>query len=229
MYHDKNKLTAASKAFAHLRTKSDADPLEVLANKFADMTDATMERIAGAEAKSDSIMDLIDKVEKKMATQNGIGGFNARSKSWGEQFTEERKSDLTALSQANSGQVNLSVKGTLTGGAASAGAMDVPDHVGTVTMPKRRMMVRSVLNVVGTESGTVEYASQTTRTNAADMIAEGDQKPESDYAWELKNVPTRVIAHWVKASNQIMSDVPQIQGMIDSELRYGLALKEEIR
>jgi HK97 family phage major capsid protein len=81
--------------------------------------------------------------------------------------------------------------------------------------------------VIQTESGTVEYAAQTARPTAADTVAEEALKPESDIAWELRNVPTRVIAHWVKASSQILSDAPQIGGMIDSELRYGLALKEE--
>jgi HK97 family phage major capsid protein len=40
-------------------------------------------------------------------------------------------------------------------------------------------------------------------------------------------VPIRTIAHLTAASVQILEDVPQLQDMIDTELRYGLNLKEE--
>lgn len=76
-------------------------------------------------------------------------------------------------------------------------------------------------------SGSVEYPQQTVRDNKADTVAEGASKPESAYAFELKTTPMRVIAHWVPASRQIMDDAPQLAGIIDTELRYGLALKEE--
>ena len=39
---------------------------------------------------------------------------------------------------------------------------------------------------------------------------------------------TKVIAHWLPASRQILEDAPQLAAhLIDVELRYGLALKEE--
>jgi HK97 family phage major capsid protein len=76
-------------------------------------------------------------------------------------------------------------------------------------------------------TGTVEYANQTARTNNANTVAEGAAKPWSDYGWELETVPMRVIAHLVAASRQILEDVPQLQDVIDTELRYGLSLKEE--
>ena len=38
---------------------------------------------------------------------------------------------------------------------------------------------------------------------------------------------TKVIAHWFRASKQILSDFPQIRSMIDGRLIYGLAIKEE--
>lgn len=37
----------------------------------------------------------------------------------------------------------------------------------------------------------------------------------------------KVIAHYVKASRQILSDASQLASMIDGRLRYGLAFKEE--
>lgn len=59
------------------------------------------------------------------------------------------------------------------------------------------------------------------------MVAETAKKPESDFKFELRNVPARVIAHYTKASRQVLDDLPQLQGIIDTELLDGLALKEE--
>jgi HK97 family phage major capsid protein len=58
-------------------------------------------------------------------------------------------------------------------------------------------------------------------------VAEGAAKPESAIDWELKTASSKVIAHWIKASRQILEDAPQIRDLIDSDLIYGLALAEE--
>jgi HK97 family phage major capsid protein len=76
-------------------------------------------------------------------------------------------------------------------------------------------------------ANSIEYPELVGRTNNAGMVAEGAAKPESSLQFELKSVPLRVMAHWMKASRQVLSDAPQLQGIIDNELRYGLALKEE--
>jgi HK97 family phage major capsid protein len=123
--------------------------------------------------------------------------------------------------------VALNVKATLTGGAASAGGLDVPARDATAMMPRRRMTIRDMLNVIQVESGTVEYAQQTDRTNNAGTVAEGTAKPESGMAWELKTTSAKVIAHWVKASRQILEDAPMLRDMIATELRYGLGVQEE--
>ena len=43
----------------------------------------------------------------------------------------------------------------------------------------------------------------------------------------LASEVVRTIAHWIAASKQILMDLPQLQGLIDTELRFGLALVEE--
>ncbi|MFG6634502.1 phage major capsid protein [Sulfitobacter sp. 1A12126] len=223
MKHDKH-ITPAGKAIEHLRTKSgDQDPIDMLAQKLGDMMDATNSRLEGIEKDTKGLSNTLDTVEKKMLRG---GGSDPAPQSWGQQFIATKGEDLSDLSQRNSGSVQMNVK-ALTTGATSGGAIDVPMRDQTNMLPQTRLPVRALLNVIATDSGTVEYASQTTRTNNAATVAEGAAKPESTYEWELKNIPTRVIAHFTKASNQIMSDAPQVQGMIDSELRYGLTLVEE--
>lgn len=196
MKHDKH-ITPAGKAIEHLRTKSgDQDPIDMLAQKLGDMMDATNSRLEGIEKDTKGLSNTLDDVEKKMLRR---GGGDPTPQSWGQQFIATKGEDLSDLSQRNSGSVQMNVK-ALTTGATSGGAIDVPMRDQTNMLPQTRLPVRALLNVIATDSGTVEYASQTTRTNNAATVAEGAAKPESTYEWELKNIPTRVIAHFTKAS-----------------------------
>ena len=50
---------------------------------------------------------------------------------------------------------------------------------------------------------------------------------QSDYAFIMKTEAVKTVAHWVLATRQILDDAPQLAAVIDSELRYGLALAED--
>lgn len=125
------------------------------------------------------------------------------------------------------GKFSVEVK-TITTGSTSAGALITPDRRPDIVMlPQQRLTVRDLLTVVQTTSNSIDYPRQTVRTNNARVVTEGETKPQSDIQFELKTVPVRTIAHWVKASRQSLDDAPMLQGTIDSELRFGLKLAEE--
>lgn len=94
-------------------------------------------------------------------------------------------------------------------------------------LPKRELVIRDLLNVVPTTSGSVDYARQTTRTNNAAVVEEGATKPTSAYVWEQVNAVVRTIAHLAKITRQALDDSVQLQGEVDAEMRYGLAYVEE--
>lgn len=125
------------------------------------------------------------------------------------------------------GTIGFSVK-AVTSANGSAGALIVPDRQSEiVTMPRMGLRVRDLLTPGRTDGNSIEYAYQATRENNAAGVAEGDLKPESDYTWEVDNAPVRTIAHWTPVSRQAMDDVPQLESLIDGELRYGLDDKED--
>jgi HK97 family phage major capsid protein len=168
-------------------------------------------------------------LEQKAArwgTGGGSGSFEA--KSWGEQFVESDGLRAFAEEQSRPGRFRMDVKTTITTGSTSGGPTGGQAYRdGINAMPQRRMRVRDLLPVVGISTGSVEYPKQTLRTNAAAPVAEAASKPESAYGFTMQTVTPKVIAHWVPASRQILDDAPQLRGIIDSELLYGLALKEE--
>ena len=172
-----------------------------------------------------TLREQVAQLEQKAVSGRGMGSEPVDS--WGEQFV--RAEGLKGFAQETSrpSRFRFDVKATLTSDAASAGALAPAARDFPALQPMRRVEVRDLLTIVPTSNGSVEYASQTTRTNNAGMVAEGAQKPESAYAYEMKNVPIRTIAHWVPASRQIMDDAGLLSALIDTELRYGLALKAE--
>lgn len=116
----------------------------------------------------------------------------------------------------------------LTEGGGSAGAAVAPDRLGGIISPAlRRMTVRDLISPGQTNSNLIQYVRESGFTNAAATVAEGAKKPESDLTMGLVSTPVVKIAHFVKASTEILMDAPMLQSYIDQRLRYGLALVEE--
>jgi HK97 family phage major capsid protein len=89
----------------------------------------------------------------------------------------------------------------------------------------RSLRVADVLPAGTTVSNNVEYTRELLFTNAAEETAEGDTKKQSTLTFELANAPVRTIAHFLKASKQILDDAPALQSYIDTRLRYGVDLR----
>ncbi|MDX0512749.1 phage major capsid protein [Sinorhizobium medicae] len=210
------------------RTKNDGDPLEMLARKFGDHASEVMTKLGASNAELEGLKANLDELTQKMARgSHYYGGRSAESETMGAQFTDNPELKTFADYRTRPSRFSMEVKATVTTAADSAGAMGTAYRDATVQLPQRRMTVRSLLPTIRVTSGSVEYAQQITRTNNADMVAETLAKPESAYAWELKDLQMRVIAHWIPASRQVLDDLPQLRGLIDTELMYGLKLKED--
>jgi HK97 family phage major capsid protein len=196
---------------------------------FKEHADAVEKRLDELGLNTTEIKARLNEVEQKAARRGG-GDTPFETKSWGQQVAEANELKEFAEFSARRirpGRVGFELKTTITTDAASAGPLGGPYRDQPTTMPQQRLRVRDLLPVVNITVGSVEYPRQTTRTNNANTVAEATAKPESAYAFELETVTPKVIAHWVPASRQILEDVPQLQGIIDTELRYGLALKED--
>lgn len=212
-------------------TKNDGDPLEVLARKFGDHATAMLTKLGATNDELSGLKAQLATLEQK-AARGGGGGYPAPAKSVGEQFIESDRVKAFLEAEPSSGKIDLRIKATLTtlttDAAGSVGDTASPAYRDTlVTSPRRRLRVRDLLPVIAIASGSAEWPSQKGRTAGAAPVAEGAAKPESDIQFEMKSANARVIAHWMKASKQVLSDAPQLRGLIDTELLDGLALAEE--
>lgn len=195
---------------------------ETASNGLKEKADEALNGMNGLKAQ-------LAEIEQKM-TRAGAGG-DIDAKSVGQLFVE--MDGFKGMASAGMGaKISLDVKADLTSlttnVAGAVGAAIAPNRLpGIQALPQRRMTVRELLMPGRTDSPTVEFIQETGFTNNAAPAAEGDLKPESDLKLAEKSVTTKVIAHWIRATRQVLSDVSQARSLIDQRLLYGLAYKEE--
>ncbi|MFT4129957.1 phage major capsid protein [Labrys sp. (in: a-proteobacteria)] len=188
------------------------------------------EKADEALTKMNGLTEQVAEIEQKLA--RSAAGGQEEAKSFGQKFVETAELKALADAPRSGGAASMSVKADITtattDAAGSAGAGIVPNRrPGVLQLPQRRLTIRSLLTPGNTDSPLIQYVQETGFNNNAAPVAEGAAKPQSDIKLTDKEVSTKVIAHWFRASRQILSDFPQIRSMIDGRLLYGLALKEE--
>ncbi|BAM29080.1 major head protein [Xanthomonas phage CP1] len=162
---------------------------------------------------------------------NGAGG-DVQHISIGQQFVNSDSFKAMAESGGQRGRAEINIKAAITSlstnADGSAGATVQTTRLpGILELPQRRMTIRSLLAQGTMEGNTLEYVRETGFTNAAAPVAEGAQKPESSLRFDLVQTSAKVIAHWMKASRQILSDSAQLQSFINARLLRGLEVVEE--
>jgi HK97 family phage major capsid protein/HK97 family phage prohead protease len=71
-----------------------------------------------------------------------------------------------------------------------------------------------------TDSPTIRYMKETTYTNSADTVLEGDDKPEAGFALEETDVSVRKVAVWTKVTDETLEDFAQVRPYIDQRLAF---------
>lgn len=201
------------------------------AQRGVDATAAQKDVIDNALTGMNEAKARLDELEQKMVRKSGAGGEDEH-KSMGTRFIEDEKVKAWLAQGQPRGRIDIQAKATLTSATTDA-AGSVGDAVnqtrlpGILAIPQRRMTVRDLLSPGQMDGNTLEYVKETGFVNNAAMVAEGTAKPGSDLKFDLISTSAKVVAHWMKASRQILDDVSQLKSVIDQRLLYGLAYKEE--
>jgi HK97 family phage major capsid protein len=191
------------------------------AKKSGKLSEETKASVDEALTGINVLREQLAQIEQKMARRPGED--DRQVKSYGSQVAESDR--FKSFTQGGfEGQARFSLKAITAANAGTAWSQRDPD---VVAMQRQGLTVRDLLTVVPTTSGSIDYAKQTTRTNAAAPVAEAGAKPYSAYVWTPTNIPVRTIAHLAKLTRQALDDAVQLQGEVDSEMRYGLSLVEE--
>lgn len=188
------------------------------------------EKVDEALASMNDAKSRLDELEQKAARR---GGGEQMEKSIAQQLMELDAFKSFAADPRSGKSAYLSVKATITSAtsnaAGSAGAL-VTEHrlPGILTPPQTILTLRDLLAPGTTSSNAITYVRETGFTNnAAPQAKEGDKKAQSDLQFADETTPVKTIAHFVKASRQILDDAPMLESYINGRLTYGLKLKED--
>ncbi len=177
---------------------------------------------------------LLD-VEQK-AARNGGGAYEAGglgnygSADAALRDVIENSADLAAVADRKSRRAVLEMPGQFFAQVTSlpGSGLALPGTLGGIVAPLiRRFTVRSLIPAVSTSAGSVQYTREVDFTNAAHVVSEGSLKPESNITFQLATAPIATIAHWIRASLQVLSDTPTLTEYISNRLRTGLTYAED--
>lgn len=191
------------------------------------LTEAEKARIDELLVKQGETQNALREVQQKLEAAGAAA--NAGQKSIGQQVVEnpDFKSRMDEFRGQRKGSMAFQVK-AITSASNSAGQGVYPDNrPGVFTLPNRRLTIRDLVAPGRTNSNLVRYVKETGFTNSAATVLEGTRKPESSITYALSDASVKKIAHFIKASTEILDDFPALQSQIDERLRYGLAFAEE--
>lgn len=160
---------------------------------------------------------------EQLAASGGRGGQGVRSAGQEVAESDELKAYVSGGLQ---GSMTYRPQAAITT-ADGSGAAWSEREADPVNMARRMLKIRGLLTVVNTGASVIDYNRQTTRTNAAGMVAELGAASEGAIGWTAQEANVRKIAELIPTSDEAIADIARLQGEIDTELRYALDFKEE--
>ena len=219
---------------ADLYKKSEAKNAELseqvaaLKGKMANGDDLTdiKTTIDGQKDDLKKLYDTLDKVEKK----SQFAG-NAPSMSLGDAMLKSGAFDDLSGETKGTWFHTIEAKDILNSGNLLASPdrnVLVPEqNAGFLNPIDQPLMVRSLIPAGQTSSNTILRTEEDVFTNNANTVAEGALKPESTITFKRGQISVEKIAHWIRASSEVLSDAAMLRSYIDNRLVYGVNFKEE--
>lgn len=227
---DTKKIEAALDQISADVKKTGAEALAA-AKAAGDMTAEQKEKIDGMLLKQGELQEALREVQQKQARADEAGA--SQIKSIGQQAID---SELVKNFQENGRlqkgeKIHINVKAitSATGTAAgNVGQAIAPDRrMEPLLIPDRRFFLRDLIAPGQTSSNVIIYPKETGYTNAAAPVAEGARKPESSISMVTVTETVKKIATFMKASTEVLADLPMLRSFIDYRLRYMLRFREE--
>ncbi len=152
--------------------------------------------------------------------------YKAMRASWNPQSDSERPK-LGAVNVLDQAEMKTLLQ---SGGAPGTQMLRNIRLPGTLPIVRQKLQMAELVTVREVSEGsTVEWVRHSATTNNAAEVAEATAtagatgtKPESAITFVLENTPLRMIAHWIPATRQALSDMPMLRSIIDDELVEGV-------
>lgn len=245
IFDELEKETAEAKAFHTKHFKADQNAYDFVKGS-AEHTEWAQrhEKLTELKAEHAEAMKAADFAKMANTTFPGetesplpMGG--GEFKTLGERFTESQ--DFKSAFEAGTIQqrYRTQIKGitpnqaarvagiktayTHTTDATNAGFPPQVTRTGNVVAyANERIWFQDLVTSIPWDQTAVLWMEETLHDDQSAIVDETNTKPQSTYKWEEVSRPMKVIAAWVKVSNQQLRHVPQIRTLIDGNLVYDL-------
>lgn len=92
---------------------------------------------------------------------------------------------------------------------------------------ERQVMITDLIPQGTTNQTSIVYMEETTATNGAAFVAEGDAKPESALSFTERTSPVRKVATVLPVTEEMFEDVPQMRDYVNARLGQFMDLARE--
>ncbi|MBV4478769.1 phage major capsid protein [Pseudomonas khavaziana] len=160
-------------------------------------------KLRGQQAEGKSFIDLI-------GTHENYKGLQQKSVSMAD--IEVTKSDLAGMKEMKVGSAGI-----------------VAPIYDPVIQPgiRQELRIRDLLTTIPVTGQSYTYFRENVHTRGAAPVAEGGLKPTSNVTFTTATDRVKKIAVWMPATDEVLSDVPQMFAYLRQLLRYDLKLEEE--
>ncbi|OOW01353.1 phage capsid protein [Pseudomonas sp. MF6396] len=233
---------AMSNSARTLQTKNaGGDSTEALVLKHLQDRDEEINRFANdAKETIQGLKDRLQDLEQKSARRgapSGYGGGDDAIVKMADAFTKSGQFEALKSGSPTTGRVtveNVAIKSLTNAGQGVAGSTSysatAQRQPGLYNDPRRDLSLLDYLPSLPASSATFEYMQIKDYTNnATEQEEEGQQKAQTSIDAELETANIATVAHWTRASKQVLDDTPALGQQIGNLLNYGLLEKLESR
>lgn len=233
---------AMSNSARTLQTKNaGGDSTEALVLKHLQDRDEEINRFAtDAKETIQGLKDRLHDLEQKSARRGapaGYGGGDDAIVKMADAFTKSGQFEALKSGSPTTGRVtveNVAIKSLTNAGQGVAGSTSysatAQRQPGLYNDPRRDLSLLDYLPSLPASSATFEYMQIKDYTNnATEQEEEGQQKAQTSIDAELETANIATVAHWTRASKQVLDDTPALGQQIGNLLNYGLLEKLESR
>ena len=181
------------------------------------------------QRKFTTINDALTALEQR-GTGGGMMQPSGGNKSLARQFVESDA--FAAMQKREQRHARIEVKNTILGTAGSPAApvdtiahyQSAPGFYGGAT---RALTVLDFIPRGTATSGVIHFTKEAAFASAAAETTEGAPKPEASLTFTDVDAPVQTIAHWLKASRQVLDDAPALEAYIGQRLIEGVRRRLE--
>lgn len=99
----------------------------------------------------------------------------------------------------------------------------------TIPTPARALALLDLISFTPINEKLIPLFRESAYEIMADLVEEAGDKPESNIEFGVIELAVGDIAHWIRVSNQLLSDMPTLASYIEGRLAYGVRLKLEYK